>query len=176
MKALVAALAAEQAPCPRGRSRRRSRAGRRSDGAGGGEGESRGLGQPVLGALQFPGAASAIRGLPACLARRSSRTRLRDHDLVVVIGAPVFTFHVEGHASIFDGATTIFQITDDPTAAAVTPSRHQHHRHHEAGADDAAGTAAGDQARDAGGPHAAARASGRRSDSGRIPAAYAVIA
>ena len=46
---------------------------------------------------------------------------LRGHDLVVVVGAPVFTFHVEGHASIFDGATTIFQITDDPTAAAVTP-------------------------------------------------------
>jgi benzoylformate decarboxylase len=46
---------------------------------------------------------------------------LRDHDLVVVIGAPVFTFHVEGHASIFDGDTAIFQITDDPTAAAVTP-------------------------------------------------------
>jgi benzoylformate decarboxylase len=46
---------------------------------------------------------------------------LRAHDLVVVIGAPVFTFHVEGHATIFDGATTIFQITDDPSAAAVTP-------------------------------------------------------
>jgi benzoylformate decarboxylase len=46
---------------------------------------------------------------------------LRDHDPVVVIGAPVFTFHVEGHASIFDGATTLFQITDDPTAAAVAP-------------------------------------------------------
>jgi benzoylformate decarboxylase len=46
---------------------------------------------------------------------------LRDHDLVVVTGAPVFTFHVEGHASIFDGATTIFQITDDPAAAAVSP-------------------------------------------------------
>jgi benzoylformate decarboxylase len=46
---------------------------------------------------------------------------LRVHDLVVVIGAPVFTFHVEGHASIFDGATTIFQITDDPSAAAATP-------------------------------------------------------
>ena len=46
---------------------------------------------------------------------------LRDHDLVVVIGAPVFTFHVEGHAAIFDGATALFQITDDPTAAAVTP-------------------------------------------------------
>ena len=46
---------------------------------------------------------------------------LRGHDLVVVIGAPVFTFHVEGHAAIFDGATTLFQITDDPDAAAVTP-------------------------------------------------------
>jgi benzoylformate decarboxylase len=46
---------------------------------------------------------------------------LRGHDLVVVIGAPVFTFHVEGHASIFDGATTLFQITDDPTAAAASP-------------------------------------------------------
>jgi benzoylformate decarboxylase len=46
---------------------------------------------------------------------------LREHDLVVVIGAPVFTFHVEGRASIFDGATALFQITDDPTAAAVSP-------------------------------------------------------
>src|ERR1700761_9531621 len=46
---------------------------------------------------------------------------LRQHDLVVVIGAPVFTFHVEGHASIFDGETTIFQITEDATAAATTP-------------------------------------------------------
>jgi benzoylformate decarboxylase len=47
---------------------------------------------------------------------------LRAHDLVVVIGAPVFTFHVEGHATIFDGATKLFQITDDPESAAVTPS------------------------------------------------------
>ncbi|MBB4396799.1 benzoylformate decarboxylase [Bradyrhizobium sp. ERR14] len=46
---------------------------------------------------------------------------LREHDLVVVIGAPVFTFHVEGHAAIFDGGATIFQITDDADAAAVTP-------------------------------------------------------
>jgi benzoylformate decarboxylase len=46
---------------------------------------------------------------------------LRGYDLVVVIGAPVFTFHVEGIAAIFDGATAIYQITDDPTAAAITP-------------------------------------------------------
>jgi benzoylformate decarboxylase len=47
---------------------------------------------------------------------------LRAYDLVVVIGAPVFTFHVEGHAAIFDGGTTIVQITDDPDAAAVSPA------------------------------------------------------
>jgi benzoylformate decarboxylase len=47
---------------------------------------------------------------------------LRGYDLVVVIGAPVFTFHVEGHASIFDGMATIFQITSDPDAAAATPA------------------------------------------------------
>jgi len=46
---------------------------------------------------------------------------LRDYDLVVVIGAPVFTFHVEGFAAIFDGTTEIFQITDDPDAASITP-------------------------------------------------------
>jgi benzoylformate decarboxylase len=46
---------------------------------------------------------------------------LREYDLVVAVGAPVFTFHVEGYASIFDGTTTIFQITDDPNTAAVTP-------------------------------------------------------
>src|ERR1700694_4298628 len=49
---------------------------------------------------------------------------LRGHDVVVVIGAPVFTFHVDGHASIFDGATSIFQITDDTAAAALLPLGH----------------------------------------------------
>ncbi|MGJ5073515.1 benzoylformate decarboxylase [Bradyrhizobium sp. SZCCHNS3002] len=46
---------------------------------------------------------------------------LKPHDLVVVIGAPVFTFHVEGHAAIFDGATPLYQITDDAEGAAVPP-------------------------------------------------------
>ncbi|XUM24345.1 benzoylformate decarboxylase [Bradyrhizobium oligotrophicum S58] len=46
---------------------------------------------------------------------------LKPHDLVIVIGAPVFTFHVEGHAAIFDGATTLYQITDDADGAAVPP-------------------------------------------------------
>ncbi|WP_315796976.1 benzoylformate decarboxylase [Bradyrhizobium sp. SZCCHNRI20481] len=46
---------------------------------------------------------------------------LKPHDLVVVFGAPVFTFHVEGHAAIFDGATTLYQVTDDAEGAAVPP-------------------------------------------------------
>ncbi len=66
---------------------------------------------------QHPQFAGFLHASPAQLS-----DALREHDLVVVIGAPVFTFHVEGHASIFDGATAIFQITDDPTAAAVTPT------------------------------------------------------
>src|SRR5271154_6001460 len=65
---------------------------------------------------QHPQFAGFLHASPAQLS-----DALRDHDLVVVIGAPVFTFHVEGRASIFDGATTLFQITDDPTAAAVAP-------------------------------------------------------
>jgi len=47
---------------------------------------------------------------------------LRKHDLVVVFGAPVFTFHIEGHADIFHNGTVLWQITDDPAAAAVTPA------------------------------------------------------
>ena len=72
-----------------------------------GEDKSFGLDQPVLGAMQFSGNPFAVRGLSACFPGQLSDA-LRAHDLVVVIGAPVFTFHVEGHASIFDGATHDF--------------------------------------------------------------------
>ena len=43
---------------------------------------------------------------------------LKDADLVLVVGAPVFTFHVEGHCDLFESDTTIWQITDDPAEAA----------------------------------------------------------
>ena len=99
---------------------------------------------------------------------------LREYDLVVVIGAPVFTFHVEGHAAIFDGATILFQITDDPGAAAVTPVGNSIVAHDEAGAFDFARNAVGDKTRVAGRPRAAARPCGRRSASGRIRAAFAL--
>ena len=75
---------------------------------------------PFSARCSFPERHPQFAGfLPASPAQLSDA--LRDHDLVVAIGAPVFTFHVEGHATIFDGATNIFQITDDPDAAAVAP-------------------------------------------------------
>ena len=68
MQALAAALAASKHPAfVVGPGVDRAKRGR-PDGEGRGKGQSGGVGQPVLGALQFSGAASAIRGLPACLA------------------------------------------------------------------------------------------------------------
>lgn len=46
---------------------------------------------------------------------------LRGADLVVVIGAPVFTFHVEGYCDLFTNGTPIWQITEDPMEAATSP-------------------------------------------------------
>lgn len=43
---------------------------------------------------------------------------LSPYDLVVVFGAPVFTFHVEGNAAIFEGGVPIWQVTDNPAEAA----------------------------------------------------------
>src|SRR5262245_29420242 len=75
---------------------------------------------PFSARCPFPERHPQFRGFLHASPGQPSET-LRPYDLVVVIGAPVFTFHVEGHASIFDGSAAIFQITDDPTAAAVTP-------------------------------------------------------
>ena len=55
--------------------------------------------------------------LPAAPAPLSET--LKDYDLIVVFGAPVFTFHVEGHCALFDAdGPAIWQITADPAAAA----------------------------------------------------------
>lgn len=44
---------------------------------------------------------------------------LDGYDLIAVFGAPVFTFHVEGHCTLFDpGSPAIWQVTADPAAAA----------------------------------------------------------
>jgi benzoylformate decarboxylase len=40
---------------------------------------------------------------------------------VLVLGAPVFTYHVEGTGPVIPGGATLFQLTDDPSMAAWTP-------------------------------------------------------
>ncbi len=75
---------------------------------------------PFSARCSFPETHPQFTGfLPASPTQLSEA--LRPYDLIVVVGAPVFTFHVEGEASIFDGSTALFQITDDPQAASVTP-------------------------------------------------------
>lgn len=44
---------------------------------------------------------------------------LAGDDLVLVMGAPVFTYHVEGFGPHIPEGTTLFQVTDDPALAAA---------------------------------------------------------
>jgi benzoylformate decarboxylase len=44
---------------------------------------------------------------------------LAPYDLVLVVGAPVFTFHVEGECRVFDDGPALFQITDNALDAAA---------------------------------------------------------
>lgn len=57
--------------------------------------------------------------------RESIVAALAGRDLVLVLGAPVFTYHVEGSGPHLPDGATLFQVTDDPAladaAAAGTP-------------------------------------------------------
>jgi len=46
---------------------------------------------------------------------------LAGHDLVLVLGAPVFTYHVEGVGPHVPPGAKLFQLVDDPALAAWTP-------------------------------------------------------
>jgi benzoylformate decarboxylase len=47
--------------------------------------------------------------------------RLQGADLILALGAPVFTYHVEGHGPHIPEGATLIQLTDDPGAAAWCP-------------------------------------------------------
>jgi benzoylformate decarboxylase len=47
--------------------------------------------------------------------------RLAGHDLIVVLGAPVFTYHVEGQGPHIPDGAELVQLTDDPATAARAP-------------------------------------------------------
>ena len=46
---------------------------------------------------------------------------LAGHDLILVLGAPVFTFHVAGRCALFEGGTPLWHLTADGEAAARAP-------------------------------------------------------
>jgi len=48
-------------------------------------------------------------------------SRLEGADFVLVLGAPVFTYHVEGHGPHIPEGATLMQLTDDPGAASWSP-------------------------------------------------------
>ncbi|HEX2791110.1 MAG TPA: benzoylformate decarboxylase [Steroidobacteraceae bacterium] len=47
--------------------------------------------------------------------------RLQGADFILVLGAPVFTYHVEGHGPHIPAGASLVQLTDDPAAAAWAP-------------------------------------------------------
>jgi benzoylformate decarboxylase len=48
-------------------------------------------------------------------------SRLKGADFILVLGAPVFTYHVEGHGPHIPEGATLVQLTDDPGAASWSP-------------------------------------------------------
>jgi benzoylformate decarboxylase len=75
---------------------------------------------PFSSAVSFPETHPLFAGfLPA--APQPISATLAAHDLVVVLGAPVFTFHVAGDFSLPRSGTTLFQITSDSNAIAGAP-------------------------------------------------------
>jgi benzoylformate decarboxylase len=75
---------------------------------------------PFSSAVSFPETHPLFAGfLPA--APQPISATLAAHDLVVVLGAPVFTFHVAGDFSLPRSNTKLFQLTNDRAAAAAAP-------------------------------------------------------
>ena len=53
--------------------------------------------------------------------REAIAADLAGHDLVLVLGAPVFTYHVEGFGPFLPDGASLWQIIDDPALAAAAP-------------------------------------------------------
>lgn len=71
---------------------------------------------PSLWRLPFPNRHPQFRGvLPAGVAPISAA--LAEHDLVLVLGAPVFRYHQHVPGDFLAAGTSLIQVTDDPAAA-----------------------------------------------------------
>lgn len=76
---------------------------------------------PMSARCGFPERHRLFSGFLAPIRQRIVDT-LADHDLVLVLGAPAFTYHVEGAGPHIPAGTTLWQIVDDPQTAAWTPA------------------------------------------------------
>lgn len=75
---------------------------------------------PMASRAAFPESHRLFAGfLPAD--RAGIVKRLTGGDLILVLGAPVFTYHVEGQGPHIPRGARLIQLTDDPTAAARSP-------------------------------------------------------
>jgi len=73
---------------------------------------------PMMGRAAFPEGHPLFAGfLPA--APDPLYKILAPHDVVLVLGAPAFTFHVSGNLSLAQSGPAVYQITDDAEAAAT---------------------------------------------------------
>ena len=75
---------------------------------------------PLSSRCSFPEDHPAFAGF--LTPQRSTLARqLAGHDLVLVLGAPVFTYHVHADGPFLADGTTLYQLVDDPKAAAMAP-------------------------------------------------------
>lgn len=75
---------------------------------------------PMSGRSSFPENHRLFAGfLPPV--RRLLSTRLTGYDVVVVLGAPIFTYHVQSEGPFIPPGVQLFQIIDDPEAASWAP-------------------------------------------------------
>ncbi|MES2184615.1 MAG: benzoylformate decarboxylase [Pseudomonadota bacterium] len=76
---------------------------------------------PMSGRCGFPEDHHLFAGfLPAM--REKIVQRLGGHDFIFAIGAPAFTYHVEGYGPHVPAGATLAQLIDDPAIAAWTPT------------------------------------------------------
>jgi benzoylformate decarboxylase len=76
---------------------------------------------PFASRVVFPEDHELFQGFLTASPEALSQT-LKEHDVVLVTGAPVFTFHVPGDCALFSSGARIFQITADGEALAAAPA------------------------------------------------------
>lgn len=76
---------------------------------------------PVSSAVSFPMDHRLFAGFLSAVPEDLSKS-LEGHDAILVLGAPAFTFHVPGNATVLASGVPIYHVTADPASAAVARS------------------------------------------------------